>query len=349
MMKDYTPYTARQFALDKHFQRWVIAPDEESHRFWEHWLALHPEKKEEVREARAFLRSMPFEHYQLSREEDAAMWSTIRSRVAASEASPRRQANIARFPVRWYRYAAALLLPLLAGLIFYMIYASRETVSTGYGEKQTIALPDGSRVTLNANSTLEYQDHWEEQPVREVWLSGEAFFDVKKVYRNVAGQPVTPVKLVVHTPQVDVQVLGTAFNVKQRRQNTEVVLNSGKIVLRRAHEALTLLPGERVNVSDGSGPMSKDNVAVEAFDAWKADQFVFDKASLTEVADMLRDTYGYEVEIRAPGLRDQRITSTAPVLTSDISTFLAMLEKLYKVQITKRNNVIRIDKHPPAP
>ena len=100
-------------------------------------------------------------------------------------------------------------------------YASERT---GYGEMKTIVLPDSSVVILNSNSSLRIPEQWSDAEGRQVWLEGEAYFQVQK-------QPATVRKFVVHTRQVDVEVLGTKFNVNTRRQQAVVSLEEGKVRL----------------------------------------------------------------------------------------------------------------------
>src|SRR6185437_3682694 len=83
-------------------------------------------------------------------------------------------------------------------------------IRTGYGEIKSVLLPDSSVVTLNANSKLRIPEQWTEASGRQVWLEGEAYFAVQK-------KAATAEKFVVHTTEVDVEVLGTKFNVNARR------------------------------------------------------------------------------------------------------------------------------------
>lgn len=84
--------------------------------------------------------------------------------------------------------------------------------ATQYGEQRVVELPDHSVVSLNANSTLRFRNDWSQaNTLREVWLDGEAFFSVQK-QEGAAG----PAKFIVHTNDLDVEVLGTRFNVSNR-------------------------------------------------------------------------------------------------------------------------------------
>src|SRR5690606_8958967 len=113
----------------------------------------------------------------------------------------------------WRRVAAVFVGATLMGLLYYFFMTAPSTVyyATDFGEIQTITLPDGSKATLNGNSTLQISENWEES--REVWLDGEAFFEVKKIPEK-SSQPgaLRGKKFLVHTHHLAVEVLGTTFN-----------------------------------------------------------------------------------------------------------------------------------------
>ena len=101
---------------------------------------------------------------------------------------------------------------------------STSTYVTRYGETQTILLPDSSTVLLNANSRLTLSTDWTD--TREVWLEGEAFFRVRKIKRITSPASAEHVKFIVRTDRLNVEVLGTEFNVRQRSEKTAVLLKS---------------------------------------------------------------------------------------------------------------------------
>jgi transmembrane sensor len=170
---------------------------------------------------------------------------------------------------------------------------------TGYGEMKTIVLPDSSIVILNSNSSLTIPEQWTEAADRQVWLEGEAYFQVKK-------QPATVKKFVVHTRQVDVEVLGTRFNVNTRRQQAVVSLEEGKVRL-SVHGAdsavlekkppMIMRPGQVVVVNQAQQTSVNDDKAVTAHSGWTRHEFHFDKTSLDEVARLVEDTYGYKMQM----------------------------------------------------
>ena len=118
-------------------------------------------------------------------------------------------------------------------------------VSTKPGSRTQIQLPDGSVVRLNSSSSLTYDKNFGKN-IREVSLTGEAFFDVTKD----SSHP-----FIIHTNVIDIKVLGTAFNVKSypNDANTETSLIRGKVevtVKNRANEKIYLAPNEKLVVAN---------------------------------------------------------------------------------------------------
>lgn len=125
-------------------------------------------------------------------------------------------------------------------------------VSTKPGSRTQIQLPDGSVVRLNSSSSLTYDKNFGKS-VREVSLTGEAFFDVTKD----SSHP-----FIIHTSVIDVKVLGTAFNVRSypNDANTETSLIRGKVevtVKNRANEKVYLEPNEKLVVANDNSTVDK--------------------------------------------------------------------------------------------
>ena len=172
-------------------------------------------------------------------------------------------------------------------------------IRTGYGEIKNILLPDSSVVILNANSSMRIPQQWTESGGRQVWLEGEAYFQVQK-------QPSTVRKFVVHTKQVDVEVLGTKFNVNARRQRAVVSLEEGKVRLSmngvvtsvlEKKAALVMRPGQVAEVDEDLQTKVNEDKAIGARSGWTRHEFHFDNTSLGEIAGMIKDTYGYDMVV----------------------------------------------------
>lgn len=198
---------------------------------------------------------------------------------------------------------------------------------TGYGEMKTIVLPDSSIVILNSNSALTIPEQWTEATDRQVWLEGEAYFQVKK-------QPAKVKEFVVHTRQVDVEVLGTRFNVNTRRERAVVSLEEGKVRL-SVHGAdsavlekkppMVMRPGQVVVVNSAQQTSVNDEKAVTAHSAWTRHEFHFDKTSLDEVAHLVEDTYGYKMQMEDTVVMS-RFTISGDVRVQSVEEMARVLE-----------------------
>ena len=239
------------------------------------------------------------------------------------------------------KVAASVLLLLLGGSFLYTwLTESTTTYATDYGETKTVVLPDSSTVFLNANSRLTLSDDWSQ--TREVWLEGEAYFQVNKV-KN-ATHPVSQayIKFVVRTERLNVEVIGTEFNVRQRPEKTAVLLKSGKVrlSLHDQPDTLSIQPGELITLRSQSLQLDKEKVDPELYTAWTEHRLVFEGETLQEIARIIEDTYGYKVIIQDENLRNQRFQGSVPA--EDLDILLDGLSETFDMHITRQNQQIII-------
>jgi len=243
-----------------------------------------------------------FRPRQVSDEIRDANWQAVEDRIRRSENVPVR--GIGARVVRMIRVSAvaASLLAVAFGVWWIANrtgHAQYAVFKTGYGEIKNILLPDSSVVTLNANSSMRMPEQWTEADGRQVWLEGEAYFQVQK-------KPALAAKFVVHTRQVDVEVLGTRFNVNTRRERAVVSLEEGKVRLSvHGHDSAVLVkrtpmilkPGQVVVFDGGRQAKVNQDKDVTTRSGWTRHEFHFDSTSLGEIATMVEDTYGYKMEM----------------------------------------------------
>lgn len=207
--------------LVRRFVQWVTDPNEVLDAYWQYWLAQYPEQSVLVEQARELILALRHDVADLASEERAQLHQRIRQSIHTDPPSPLARPKTRRLqsqtvlgrPWRWAASVAAVL-ALVVGLLWWQ--QRRVEYATGYGETQQVILPDGSSVTLNANSMLTYAAS---QP-RELWLQGEAYFSVQRMEHHREQQEYGK-QFVVHTDQLDVEVLGTAFNVNSRRGDAQ--------------------------------------------------------------------------------------------------------------------------------
>lgn len=251
--------------------------------------------------------------------------------MAAPVPQPARRRNLLRSIVTATAAAAAV----VAAVVLLYRPASPKpvmaAVSTGYGSMKTITLPDGTIVTLNANSMLQYDSAGWQPDAREVWVNGQAFFDVAP---DAAG------KFMVHAgDKLTVQVLGTRFHVAARPKGTTVVLNSGKVKVNSNEHTMVLQPGEMASYQS-NGQLSRQHADTLQLTSWKDNQQVFRDATLEEIADFIEEQFGAEVTFAAPQLSHLQFTGTTPA--NDLDVLLNILTKSLDIRIDKHNNKVMI-------
>jgi len=248
-------------------------------------------------------------------------------------------------PRRWMAVAAVLALLVVAGGYWLLpnFWQPRLHYATGYGQQRRLVLPDGSRVVLNANSTLETSATWGPKTGREVWLRGEAYFSVAHKaapsVQNIATAP-APLKFVVHTGSLDVSVLGTKFNVNSRDGSTQVVLDEGKVQLTAAGQPAHLMkPGELVEFAPTRAAYTTRNVNTTHYTAWQAHRYVFDDTPLPEIARLLKNNYGYQVIVQDKALLSKKLTGEINTRNPDV--LLYALSRSFNIRIEKQGKTLR--------
>ncbi|MES2733713.1 MAG: FecR domain-containing protein [Bacteroidota bacterium] len=354
----YLDYQAEDFLMDESFRKWLLNADPATSQWWENWLTQYPEKTAVVNQAKQLAQLIHFEHYSLSLYESQQLWQAILANLGSEgnrEEGSRERASVIEFPplrslrLTYWQKAAVFAGLTLVGMAYFITTLSTTRFQTAYGETRTILLPDSSVVTLQGNSQLKFSTKWNTTAKREVWLKGEAFFSVRKKSINqptTAQLPHNFSQFIVHTHNLDVNVLGTEFNVNDRRGKTQVVLTSGQIQLAiksiTTKKPLLMQPGEMVEVSDNQVQgISKKQLAPQMQSSWKNNQFVFDNTPLSEVAAMIEDTYGLPVTFKDPSQANRRIRGVIP--RGDIEILLAALTNTVNLRFTKDQEKIVIE------
>ena len=216
-------------------------------------------------------------------------------------------------------------------------------VETQKGSRTTVQLPDGTKVWLNADSKIYYDENFT-KAFREVRLEGEAFFDVKKD----SSRP-----FLIRTNEIDIKVLGTRFNVKSYKDEdeTETSLVTGSIeisIKNNPDKKIILHPNEKLVVKHRSRKDStaKKNYAEEALllvkamrqDAvyksspetlWMQNKLVFDGETLSEVCKKLERWYDVKIHIQDESLKSQTYTGIFDGETLlNVLTALKLTDKL---------------------
>jgi len=256
--------------------------------------------------------------------------SSIESRVSDPDIG-RKLPAVAR--IRFMAAAASVLFLFSVGFYLYSDYLFYDIYRTAYGVTQNIRLEDGTEVKLNAHSTLKVPKDLGRENIRKVWLDGEAFF-------HVAKRP-AKVKFVVHTENLNVEVLGTRFNVNNRRGNTEVVLDEGSVKLYSDElnsDPVIMKPGDYVALHKEDTVFRKMAVKPEKYTAWQANKLVFEDTPLREVAEKIEDYYGVKIRLDSKQLGDRQVTGTLP--NNDLEVVLKSLSASHNLEIERKTDIV---------
>ncbi|CAL1520796.1 FecR domain-containing protein [Chitinophaga sp. MM2321] len=303
--KDYDRYNTNDFITDGYFLQWVRFPDEESNAFWQAWISTHQHQQQQIDNARAFLRQLYFVENLPAPDMVQASLKRSLERISVMEAVPEK-GNIRKI---WWWAAAAVLAGCmaLAGQQFWKKAPAMIQYSGLTHEVRKVWLPDSSVVLLNANAEISFSSSWEQAGAREVWLKGEAFFDIKPV---AAGKQAARA-FIVHSGKMDIDVLGTSFNVREGQTFTNVTLNTGKIKIRFSdlpEQPVYLNPGDFVQYSARNNKVIKKRVNADLYADWKEEGHMLKNVTLKEIAAYIEDVYGYPVKISSDKLAKQELS-----------------------------------------
>jgi ferric-dicitrate binding protein FerR (iron transport regulator) len=226
--------------------------------------------------------------------------------------------------------AAAAILHIASVRIWFLNNNEKNTtIVTAYGEQQSIELPDGTQVKMNANSSLTYSPNWDNRETRIVWLNGEAFFKVRK---NLEKEQ----KFRVITKDLTVEVLGTIFNVNSHRGRTKVYLEEGKIKLNLngLEGNLLMKPGEFITYSKKSKIIPKKQQSLsELHTSWTDESLIFKNTALREVLEKLEEIYGVTIMVKDTSHYSRKITTGVPI--ENLEQAIYILEMTIGLKIIK--------------
>lgn len=193
------------------------------------------------------------------------------------------------------KYAAAAVFVLLVGLGSIILFYQKSFESVP-GQHLTVELPDGSKVEMNAGSTLRYYP-WRWSVERKIQFEGEGYFEVEK------GK-----KFEVESANGITEVLGTSFNIYARDENYRVTCLTGKVkVTVNKDESVVLLPNSHAEKNNGKLVVNK-SYKIEKALGWKNNQFFFAGRPLQEVIDELERQYAVTIRLQ-PELNNRNFAS----------------------------------------
>lgn len=277
---------------------------------------------------------------------------------SVEQAAPKR-----RFPARKMLLSLLIVVGCASALLTYRyrqsVLPGYKIVTTDAGMKTRIRLADGSTILLNAGSTLRYPEKMDKS-VREVYLTGEAYFDIKQV----ASRP-----FIIHAEKMDVRVLGTTFNVRSYKEEdfaeTAVISGAVEVVVKEGQQVLKVTPNEKVLLRKTSIGKNENTVAtinekrnivierqplspISSTDssrvletAWVNNQLIFQNETLSSIVQRLERWYGVKILIRDPQLAALRFSGRADNVP--IEKLLNILQEIQPFKYSIQDDIITIN------
>jgi ferric-dicitrate binding protein FerR (iron transport regulator) len=217
-----------------------------------------------------------------------------------------------RKPILWRSIAAAAVILLVSSILYLQwpviqqrLHPPQLTALTaGANQKKQVTLADGSRVWVNAGSELKYPKTFNSK-IREVYLSGEAYFDIA----HDAAKP-----FIIHTGNVVTTVLGTAFNIKEDKEKhtVQVTVTRGKVSVANGGRLLGVLtPNQQISFNGVKGNVIKGTVDAQQVIAWQQTELHFEDVSFADAAEQLQQRFNVKISFSNDKLKNCRFTGTS--------------------------------------
>jgi len=206
------------------------------------------------------------------------------------------------------------------------------------GKRFDLVLSDGSHVYLNSGSTIKFPVHFLKEGNRDVFLTGEAFFDVAKNERN---------PFIVHADKFNIKVLGTKFNVNHRSENIDIntVLVEGSVELYGDEDLektgkIILKPGYKAAWGKSNKSIVTESVDTRIFTSWIDGKLIFRNATFKSIRYALERFYNVTIKNQNALLDEQRFDATFDIET--INEVFETFSKSYAIKYEVVNNMVII-------
>ncbi|MFD1551836.1 hypothetical protein DNU06_01940 [Putridiphycobacter roseus] len=243
-------------------------------------------------------------------------WKNVINKI---DVSSKRGLNIRLKPI--LQIAAVFALLLTSFLVWKSTQKSDSILYAGI-EKTNTVLSDGSKITMNVNSKITVDKHFEKDS-RTISLAGEAFFDVKRD---------TSAPFIIHMPdQTFVKVLGTSFNINNTENETSVYVQSGKVEFGTAKTSIFLTKGQQAiydhNTKTITQLTAEKNESAAVY--WMDEKLNFEGETLQEILVTLETIFHSKIELHCEKAKNYAIVSShyAETLT-EILTVICTVHQL---------------------
>lgn len=216
------------------------------------------------------------------------------------------------------------------------------TLKVPYGKRFKLILSDGTTVSLNSGTTFRYPEQFSINGKRQVYLTGEAFFEVAKDKQH---------PFIVNANQAAIEVLGTKFNVSAYAENSTVnsTLVEGSIRMsetKNSKNSVLLIPNQMATWNSNSKKITSKQVDTNLYSAWTKGELAFKDTPFYIIAKIIQRTYDVEIINKNSDLAKQNFTGTIKISESSVENILDLLKHDTPFNYSIKQNTVTITNIP---
>lgn len=271
-----------------------------------------------------------------------ASWDNLNKKLVPASSSKIKSKNLS-----FLKIAAIFIIAFGIGMMTNYLFSrydiksiadNKTTISAPSGSRTNVILPDGTKVWLNSQSSINYKPN-SFKNLREINLDGEAYFEVTK-NKNIP--------FIVITSDINVKVHGTSFNIKAYNNDKiiETTLIEGAIeIISNKNESMQgyfLKPNHLANFNKETGQLNVTNCASELsiHTSWKDNKLVFSNEPLQDLVVKLERWYGLDIEIQNKDLSKLRFSGSFTTETAEQAIHALKLSSHFNYSIIKNKIII---------
>lgn len=237
----------------------------------------------------------------------------------------------------WYSAAAVILVIISAGAWLWQSQREKQQLHTAVvqmdtiynagGNMRLVSMPDGSRVWLNAYALLAYNGNYNDS-TRELWLKGEAYFEVAKDDQRPFS---------VHVGELVTTALGTSFNIATGNKadgSVAVSLVTGKVAVSTADFEYVLSPGQMLLYKKGVPPTHIARFSINEVLDWKSGKLIFENTTLEDAFAKLQSRYDCKILLDDKQLAKRKVTGSFTA-SQKLEQILASLQYVHNFSYAK--------------
>ncbi|MBN2165816.1 MAG: FecR family protein [Marinilabiliaceae bacterium] len=228
---------------------------------------------------------------------------------------------------------------LIVAFLFYYPFGTLQKmlVFSTHNINKELILGDGSRIYLNQNSSVYYPTKFDSDK-RFVSFEGEGFFQIA---------PKNEQPFVINVDQIEIKVLGTAFNIKAHPndKNIVVTVDNGVVEVSLNTQKVFLHKGERVVFNKVEGSLIKSINQNRNYNSWITKEIIFEDDPMGLVVETLESVYGVQIELADLGIFDNRLT--ASFNNADIQSVMLVVCRTFNLEFEQDSLVFRLKNQMP--